>query len=305
MVSSEKKLIAVFGATGNQGAGVVRALKANGQFTVRALSRDPGKYKGVADEVVAADLERPETLAEALKDAHGVFLVTNFWQEGTDEIRQATAAIQTAKAAGVNHLIWSTLPDVEAISGGEFKLPQFTNKAKVDTIVKNAGFSCYTFVVPPTYYQNFSGPFGPQKQPDGSFGWVLPIDPTVRCFHMGDINELGNIVAGAFAHPEEIGNGAYLPLVGDFLTFNDLLSALKQLGHELSFTRVPREVYAGFFPGADAFGETLAYYETYTYLGPGSHDDEIALANKVAGHTPTTFASWARDNFRLAEASPA
>ncbi|UQR66658.1 NmrA/HSCARG family protein [Bradyrhizobium sp. C-145] len=305
MVSNEKKVIAVFGATGNQGTGVVRALKADGQFNVRALSRDPGKYKGVADEVVAADLERPETLAEALKAAHGVFLVTNFWQEGNDEIKQAAAAIQAAKAAGVNHLIWSTLPNVEAISGGKFNLPQFTGKAKVDRIVRDAGFPRYTFVVPPAYYQNFSGPFGPQKQQDGSFGWVLPIDSTIRCFHMGDINELGDIVAGAFAHPEETRNGAYLPLVGDFLSFNDLLSALKQLGHKLSFTRVPREVYAGFFPGADALGETLAYYETYTYLGPGSHDDEIALANKVAGKTPTTFASWAQDNFRLKAATPA
>ena len=305
MVSNEKKLIAVFGATGNQGAGVVRALKTAGQFDVRALSRDPGKCQGLADEVVAADLDRSDTLAAALNGAHGVFLVTNYWQEGADEIKQATAAIQAAKDAGVNHLIWSTLPNVEAISGGEFKLSQFTGKAKVDRIVKEAGFPRYTFVVPPAYYQNFSGPFGPQKQHDGSFGWVLPIDPTVRCFHMGDINELGDIVAGAFAHPDETGNGAYLPLVGDFLTFNDLLDALGKLGHKLSFTRVPREVYAGFFPGADALGETLAYYETYTYLGPGSHDDEIALANKIAGKAPTTFASWARDNFRLRAASPA
>ena len=305
MIAIEKKRIAVFGATGNQGAGVVRALKANGWFTVRALSRHPGKYNGVADEVVAADLERPETLAAALEGAHGVFLVTNFWQTGTDEIKQATAAIQAAKAAGVEHLIWSTLPNVEAISGGEFKLPQFTGKAKVDAVVEDAGFPHYTFVVPPAYYQNFSGPFGPQKQQDGSLGWVLPIDPTVRCFHMGDINELGNIVAGAFAHPDETGDGAYLPLVGDFLSFNDLIGALNQLGHPLSFTRVPREVYAGFFPGAEALGETLAYYQTYTYLGPGSHGDNIALANKVAGKTPTTFASWARDNFRLGAASAA
>ena len=305
MASNEKKRIAVFGATGHQGAGVVRALRGNGAFTVRALSRDPGRYEGVADEVVAADLERPETLAAALKGAHGVFLVTNFWQEGIDEIKQATAAIRAAKAAGVNHLVWSTLPNVEAISGGKFDLPQFTNKAKVDRIVKDAGFPRYTFVVPPAYYQNFSGPFGPQKQPGGSLGWVLPIDPTIRCFHIGDINELGNIVAGAFAHPDETGNGAYLPLVGDFFSFNDLVGALKQLGHELSFTRVPREIYATFFPGADALGETLAYYETYTYLGPGSHDDEIALANKIAGKTPTTFASWARYNFRLGAVSPA
>jgi uncharacterized protein YbjT (DUF2867 family) len=305
MISTDKKLIAVFGATGNQGAGIVRALKANGQFNVRALSRDPGKYKGVADEVVVADLERPETLAEALRGAHGVFLVTNFWQEGTDEIKQATAAIQAAKAAGVNHLIWSTLPNVEAISGGKFNLPQFTGKAKVDPIVKDAGFPRYTFVIPPAYYQNFSGEFGPQKQPAGSYGWMLPIDPAVRCLHMGDINELGNIVTGAFAHPDETGNGAYLPLVGDFQSFNDIVATLRQQGHELSFTQVPQEIFAGFFPGAAALGETLAYFETYTYLGPRSFDDEIALANKVAGKTPTTFASWARDNFRLGAAPPA
>jgi uncharacterized protein YbjT (DUF2867 family) len=305
MISNDKELIAVFGATGNQGAGVVRALKASGQFKVRALTRDPGKHQGLADEVVAADLDRPETLAAALEGAHGVFLVTNFWQEGTDEIKQATTAVQAAKAAGVNHLIWSTLPNVEAISGGKIHVPQFTGKAKVDSIVKDAGFPRHTFVIAPCYYQNFTEGVAPQKQQDGSLGWVLPIDPAVRCFHMGDINELGNIVAGAFAHPDETGNGAYLPLVGDFVSFNDILGALKQQGHELSFTQVPLEVFAGFFPGAAGFGATLAYFESHTYLGPRSFADEIALANKVAGRKPSTFASWARVNFRIQVASPA
>ncbi|MXS19745.1 NmrA/HSCARG family protein [Pseudomonas oryzihabitans] len=299
-MSSEKQLIAVFGASGNQGGGVVRALSQGGRFRVRALSRDPAGYEGPADEVVAADLERPETLAAALEGAHGVFLVTNFWQAGTDEIKQAEAAVQAAKAADVQHLIWSTLPDVEAISGGEFRVPQFTGKAKVDSIVRKAGFSRHTFVIPPAYYQNFVGPYGPQAQPDGSLGWTLPIDPAVRCLHMGDIGELGDIVAGAFAHPEETGDGAYLPLVGDSMSFNDLVYTFNGLGLKVTFTQVPREAYAGFFPGADALGETLAYYQTYTYLGPGSHDAGIALANRVAGKTPTPFAVWARDRLRFA-----
>lgn len=299
-MSSEKQLIAVFGASGNQGGGVVRALSQGGRFRVRALSRDPAGYEGPADEVVAADLERPETLAAALEGAYGVFLVTNFWQAGTDEIKQAEAAVQAAKAADVQHLIWSTLPDVEAISGGEFKVPQFTGKAKVDSIVRQAGFSRHTFVIPPAYYQNFVGPYGPQTQPDGSLGWTLPIDPAVRCLHMGDIGELGDLVAGAFVHPEETGDGAYLPLVGDFVSFNDLVDTFNGLGLKVTFTQVPREAYAGFFPGADALGETLAYYQTYTYLGPGSHDAGIALANRVAGKTPTPFAVWARDRLRLA-----
>ena len=109
--AGSKKLIAVVGATGQQGGGVVRALQADGQFRVRALSRNPDKHRDLADEVVEADLERPETLKAAFEGAHGVFLVTNFWEEGTDELKQATAAVDAAKNASVKHFIWSTLPE--------------------------------------------------------------------------------------------------------------------------------------------------------------------------------------------------
>src|SRR5258705_10713878 len=112
MLSSNKKLIAVIGATGQQGGGVVRALQASGQFKVRALTRNPGEHRNLADEVVEADLDRPETLDAAFEGAHGVFLVTNFGEKGTDERKQATAAIRAAKGAGVEHFVWSTLPDV-------------------------------------------------------------------------------------------------------------------------------------------------------------------------------------------------
>src|SRR5712671_5469446 len=108
MSSNGKKLIAVIGATGQQGGGVVRALRAGGQFKVRALTRNPDKHRALADEVVEADLDRPETLAAAFRGAHGVFLVTNNWEPGTDEVKQATAAVRAAKDAGVKHFIWST-----------------------------------------------------------------------------------------------------------------------------------------------------------------------------------------------------
>src|SRR5438093_9422906 len=204
-LSNNKKLIAVIGATGHQGGGVVRALQASGQFKVRALTRNPGKHSELADEVVEADLYRPETLAAAFKGAYGVFLVTTFSLEGTDERKQGAAAVQAARDAGVKHLIWSTLPDVEAISGGKFDVPHFTGKARIDPIVKAAGFASHTFVIPPFYYQNLVGAFAPQKQADGSLGWAAPLDPDVRCLHMGDITELGNLVAGAFAHSDEAG----------------------------------------------------------------------------------------------------
>src|SRR5437867_6165238 len=125
MLSNSKKLIAVIGATGHQGGAVVRALQAGGQFKVRTLTRNPDKHRDLADEVVKADLNRPETLAAAFKGAYGVFLVTTSSLEGTDERKQGAAAVQAARDAGVKHLVWSTLPDVEVTSGGKFHVPMF------------------------------------------------------------------------------------------------------------------------------------------------------------------------------------
>ena len=92
-LADNEKLIAVVGASGQQGGAVVGALQDGGQFKVRALTRHPGKHRDLAGDVVEADLDRPETLQAAFEGAHGVFLVTNFWEKGTDEIRQATAAV--------------------------------------------------------------------------------------------------------------------------------------------------------------------------------------------------------------------
>jgi uncharacterized protein YbjT (DUF2867 family) len=295
MSFSNKKLIAVIGATGQQGSGVVRALQASSQFKVRALTRSPDKHRELADEVVEADLNRPETLKAAFEEAHGVFLVINFQEAGTDERKQATAAVRAAKDAGVKHFVWSTLPNVEAISGGKFDVPHFTGKARIDRIVREAGFPHHTFVIAPGYYQNFVGPLAPQKQADGSVGWALPLDPDVRCLHMGDVRELGNIVAGAFAHPDEAGNGEYLPLVGDFLSFNEIVETLNRQGHNFSYKQIPKETFAASFPGAAEIAEMISYWEAHTYLGSDS-SDRIALANKIAGGQPTKFSTWTQLN---------
>lgn len=289
MSSNDETVIAVIGATGQQGGGVVRALKAGGTFKVRALSRHPDQHRGLADQVAEADLNRPDTLAAAFRSAYGVFLVTNFWAPGADEVKEATAAVRAAKDAGVKHLIWSTLPNVEAISGGKFNVPHFTGKATVDRIVKEAGFAHHTFVIAPFYYENLLGALAPQKQADGSLGWALPLDPDVRCIHMGDIRELGDIVAGAFAHPNQAGYGEYLPLVGDFMSFNEIVDTLNRQGHHFSFHQIPRDGFP--VEVADTFG----YFEAHTYLGSDS-SDRIALANRIAGRQPTTFAAWARTN---------
>ena len=291
-----KPLIAVIGASGHQGGGVVRALQDRGEFRVRALTRDPVKHEGLADEVVAADLNFPETLHEAFEGVHGVFAVTNFWEPGgIDEIAQGKAAISAAKRAGVEHFIWSTLPNVQQISGGKYDVPHFTDKALVDAAVASAGFRYHTFVIAPSFYQNLLGQGAPSPQRDGSLGWTLPLRATTRV-HMGDVSELGRIVAGAFQNPKAAGQGQYLPHVGDVLSYSDIVATLNKQGHALTFTSVPGNVFAEFFPGARELAQMFGFIDEFGYLGRSLGDDSIALASKISGTAPTDFATWARTN---------
>ena len=297
-MSDNQKLIAVVGATGHQGGAVVRALQANGHFKVRALTRNPDKHPKLADEVVLADYNRPETLRAAFSGAYGVFLVTNAWEARAEELKQALAAVNAAKSADVQHLIWSTLPNVETISSGKIDVPHFTAKAQVERAVSEAGFAYHTFVIAPFYYQNLLGAMAPQKQADGALGWALPLNPERRVIHMGDITELGRIVVGAFERPELAGHGEHLPLVGDFLSFNEIVATLNRQGHNFSFKQVPREAFATWFPGAAEIAAMLAYFEAHTYLGSDSRE-AIALANDVASFRPTKFAAWTQANLKV------
>ena len=286
----KKKIVAVVGATGSQGKGIVDALVKEGSFKVRAITRNPAKYKGKADEVVQGDLTELALLTTAFEDAHGVFVVTNFW-DGADELAQGKMAIRAAKNAKVDHFIWSTLPNVAQISQGKFEVPHFTGKAMVDEFVKKAGFGHYTFVQPPFYFQNFIGQLAAQDLPDGSRGWTLPIDPTKRVIHMADISDLGKVVAGAFLNPGKVGNGSYLSLATELNSFNDVLAAFKANGKPYSFKQVPVDLFSNFFEGAREIAQMLAYFESYTYMGPNS-DAQIGLAKEIATEQFTPLDQW-------------
>ena len=124
---ADKKIIAVVGSTGAQGGGLVEAILAdpNGGFAARAITRDPAKDKAKAiaakgGEVVQADLDDVESLKKAFAGAYGVYAVTNFWEHfsGEKEKTQAKNIADAAKAAGVQHVIWSTLEDTRNADAG-------------------------------------------------------------------------------------------------------------------------------------------------------------------------------------------
>ncbi len=289
MNTESVKTIAVIGATGAQGGAVVRALQERGAFKVRALTRDPDKATGLADEVVAANLDRPETLLAAFDGAYGVFANTNsFAGPDVDEVAQATAAVEAARAVRVSHYIWSTLPNVAEISDGAFNVPHFTNKASVDKVVEDAGFERHTFVEPPFYYQNLIGPmYVPQAGPDGMPTLSVPMKGEARGLHIGDIDELGHVVAGAFEQPDEVGQGQHLSLAGDLMSWNDIVATLNGQGHRLAYSQTSDDPWG--------VRDMFAYFEAHTYFGPEA-DAKIALAKAVTTKPFTDFATWAKAN---------
>lgn len=293
-MKDSKKTIAVIGATGSQGSSVVKTLENEGSFNVRALTRNPENYSGKAHEAVYADLTDLQSLKEALKDAYGVFVVTNYWG-GADEIGQGKNAVEAAKAVGIEHFVWSTLPDVESISNGEFDVPFFTNKSKVDDAVKNAGFRYSTFVEAPFYFQNLASWLAPQQQQDGTIGWALPLDPTKEVVHWSDINDMGKIVAGAFSQPEKAGNGNYLTLATELFSFNDIISTYKKYGKVYSYSQLSGAVFSTLMEGGKGVADMFGFCEKYTYMGPGSAS-RIEFAKEIATSKYVSFEEWINQN---------
>jgi uncharacterized protein YbjT (DUF2867 family) len=294
-----KQVVAVLGGTGQQGGGVVDALLGAGKFAVRVASRNPASgasqaLAGRGVEVVKADLLDPSSLRSALKGAHGAFLVTNFWDSAqmSRETEIGTAAVQAARAAGVKHLIWSTLPDSEKLTGGRLKVAHFTGKARVDAVVKSAGFERHTFVMAAMYFQNFVTIMAPAPLPNGGRGWAAPIDPAARVIHAVDVTEVGRAVAAAFAAGDRLPDGSYLGVCAGLYSFNDFVATLNAQGHKLQVLQVPPAVYDGFYPGAHEIREMFEYFAEQTYFGP-EHERYIAAANALVPGGFTNFPDWA------------
>src|SRR5690606_26089618 len=138
---ADRKIIAVLGSTGSQGGGLCRAILADqsGGFACRAITRDPNKDSAKQSQshraqVVHGDLDDIESLRQAFAGAHGVYSVTNFWEHfsGEKEKAQAKNVAEAAKAAGVKHVVWSTLEDIrQMMSADDQRMPMLQGQYRV------------------------------------------------------------------------------------------------------------------------------------------------------------------------------
>jgi putative NADH-flavin reductase len=146
--SSNKKLLTIFGATGNQGGSILDIVLARPdlkeKYALRGITRDPSSKKSQAlneqgVEMVKADVDDAESVKAATKDSYGVFGVTDFWSilDKEREIRQGKNIFHACKENGVKHFVWSALPYSEKITEGKLKhVDHFDSKAIVAEFVE-------------------------------------------------------------------------------------------------------------------------------------------------------------------------
>lgn len=276
-VSSSKKLIAVTGATGAQGGGLVRAIlnDPSGGFAVRAITRDPNSAKARAlaalgAEVVAGDVDDEASLKRAFTGAHGAYCVTFFWAHFSPEkeIAEAAAMARAAKAAGVAHVVWSTLEDTRKrvplsdprmpTLNGKYKVPHFDGKGEADAEFARAGVPT-TFLLTSFYWDNLIHfGMGPRKGADGQLVFALP---------MGDkklpgiaAEDIGRCAYGIFKRGSEL-IGRTVGIAGEHPTGAQMAATLgKVLGQPVSYYPMPFDAYRKLgFPGADDLGNMFQY----------------------------------------------
>jgi uncharacterized protein YbjT (DUF2867 family) len=292
-----QKIIAVVGATGAQGGGMVRAILADrdGGFAPRAITRKPDSAKGraLADagaEVVAADLDDEESLRQAFAGAHGAFCLTNFWEHFSPEkeLAQAGNMARAAKAAGLRHVIWSTLEDTRKwvpldddrmpTLMGKYKVPHFDAKGEADQFFRDAAVPT-TFLVTSFYWDNliYFGA-GPKPDAEGQLAISFPMDdkklPGIAA------EDIGKCAYGIFQRGQEF-IGQTVAIAGEHLSGAEMAAALtRALRREVRYNAVTPEVYRGFgFPGADDLGNMFQFKRDFNEYFRGVRD--VAFARRL------------------------
>ncbi|MCC6590700.1 MAG: NmrA/HSCARG family protein [Bryobacterales bacterium] len=288
----EEKIIAVLGATGAQGGGLVRAIQADpqGGFTARAITRDVNSDKAKAltalgAEVVSANVDDPESLKQAFAGCYGAFCVTFFWDHFSPEreLAQAGAMAEAAKAARLRHVIWSTLDDTRRhipldddrmpTLQGKYKVPHFDAKGEANHLFTDAGVPT-TFLLTSFYWDNFIYfGLGPKRGPDGVLALTLP---------MGDkklpgiaAEDIGRCAYGIFKKNGDL-IGKTVGIAGGHPTGEEMAAGLaKAIGEPVRYNAVPPEVFRSFgFPGADDLGNMFQFKRDFNemYCGARSID---------------------------------
>lgn len=230
------KIIAVTGATGQQGGSVAHELIKRGH-KVRALTRNPDSpaaidLKKAGAEVARAEFTDPSTLVSALSGVDAFFLMTTPFEAGTDaEIAQGVVAVESALTAGVPYIVFSSVGDADKATG----IPHFDSKYEVEKVLKSSGIPS-AIIAPAFFYENMLAPFVIPGLKDGTFAQALP---SGRGLQMVSLRTIGSMAALALTDRAGF-EGKRINLSGEEVNGAEVAEILgKAAGKEFTYTEVP------------------------------------------------------------------
>lgn len=307
----DRKIIAVFGATGAQGGGLAEAILSDPKrlFRVRAITRSATseaaqKLASLGAEIVEADLDHPKSVEGALQGAYGAFCVTFYWAHFSPdkEMEHAQTMATAAAKAGVQHLVWSTLEDTRKwipLSDDRmptlmehYKVPHFDAKGASDRFFVNAGVPT-TFLLATFYWDNMIHfGMGPQKDEDGSYVLRLPMGEE-KLAGMASV-DIGRAAYGIFQNRNQY-LGKFVGLAGDHLTGDEMASALgRALEIPIRYQAMEPHAYRAMgFPGADDLGNMFQYYRDFAPVFLASRD---LAESRTLNPRLMTFEDWLQEN---------
>ena len=273
------KVIAIAGATGQQGGATIRALAGQG-FTLRALTRDPNsdKAKAVARdtgaELLKLDMDDEASVREALKGAWGAYAVQNTWIAGVEgEEAQGHRFAKVAREVGVQHYVYASVASADRQTG----IPHFDNKARVEQTVRTAGFPSYAIIRPVFFMENLVSP------------WFLNGDKLVTAMdpntvlQMIAVKDIGAYGALAFTQAERFKN-LELDIAGDAVTMPQAAAVLtRAYVKPIEYLRIPMSEIR---KNSEDFALMLEWFERVGY------DADIPGNEKAFGIRPTTLNEW-------------
>ena len=308
---ADKKIIAVLGATGAQGGGLVRAILADrgGEFSARAVTRNAQSEKArelaaLGAEVVEADLDDEASLTRAFEGAWGAYCVTFFWDHFSPEreLSQAKAMARAAKAASLQHVIWSTLEDTRELVPlsddrmptlmGKYKVPHFDAKGEANRIFTEEEVPT-TFLLTSFYWDNFIHfGMGPKAGPDSKLAITLPMGeaklPGIAA------EDIGRCAYGIFKEGREM-IGKTVGIAGEHLSGSEMAAVFsKVLGTEVSYHAISPESYRALgFPGAEDLGNMFQFKRDFNqqFCEARSIDHSRSLNNSLQ-----SFERWLSEN---------
>lgn len=271
-----KQTIVVFGATGKQGGSVVESIladsKAASRFHIKAITRDPTRDTAKAlaakgAEVVSANLNDRESLHQVIKGAYGVFGVTNFWDPNPQDIDEKVIAEVTqgkniadvSREEGVQHLVWSSLPNVKKVTNGVLsKVRHFDSKAAVEEYIRTLDIPA-TFILPGFYMGNLPG-VNLREMPDGKYVLALPMPDAAPIPIFAAEYDMGKFVKAIFLKKEAtLGKRIYAATA--YTTPTELLQDFQEVypeaGKGATFRQLPGEVFKEILASARGVPEAV------------------------------------------------